>query len=74
MSKIQIQEGVSIEVIGTTVHLSMPASYSLNIDSIYKPTSPVREIKQSYTYNANTSSLANQIDQVEKDTRPFGDK
>lgn len=65
MSKINI-DNISVEVIGTTVHLDMPPNYSLQINHKINVPSSVRHVQQTYTFDKHTSSLANQIDQVEK--------
>lgn len=69
MSKIIIDK-VSLEIIGTTVHLSIPSEYSLvlNAKSIVPSSIP-------YSYaSSQTSSLASQIESVESCQSNFGDK
>lgn len=73
MSKINIGR-VNLEVVGDHVYLDIPAEYTLTINSIVIPPLPVRQIKLDYYFNSSTSSLANQIDQVEKSQSNFGDK
>ena len=71
MSKVNI-DNVSVEVIGTTVHLRMPSHYSLSLNSTIVAPAPIGLVEQ--TYVPIRSSLAQQIDQVEKSGNGFWNK
>lgn len=73
MSKITIDR-VGLEVVGNLVYLDIPSEYTLTINSVVVPPLPVRKVNLSYQYNPSASSLANQIDQVERSQTNFGDK
>lgn len=65
MNKVRIQD-VSLEIVGNVIKLNYPSKYSLEVNS--------NQSNHQYTYDRSTSSLSNQINQVEKDQKGFADK
>ena len=64
MSKITI-ENVTLEVIGNIIKLDYPSKYELQVNS---------KKDKGYSYDSNTSSLSNHINQVESQSSEFFNK